>query len=109
MSARINIQKQTTVLHEILKWSAEQPDWQRDTLRRIVEKGNLVETDLLELECICRGKHQVDTSNLPPIQCVHLTQTHLPPVPGAAELEDPKKSHHAKHWVTDTTIFMVAK
>lgn len=24
-------------------------------------------------------------------------------------LEDPKKSYHAKYWVTDTTIFMVAK
>ncbi len=24
-------------------------------------------------------------------------------------LEDPKKSYHAKHWVTDTTIFMANK
>lgn len=77
--------KQSSALHEILNWSAGRPDWQRDALRRIVEKGNLVETDLLELERICRVKHQVDTSNLTAIQCVHLSQAHLPPAPGVAE------------------------
>lgn len=85
MSAGTNIQKQTSALHEILNWSAGRPDWQRDALRRILEKGNLVEPDLLELERICRAKHQVDTGNSSAIQCVHLTQSHLPLAPGAAE------------------------
>lgn len=85
MSASTNTPKQTSALHEILNWSSGRPDWQRDALRRIVEKGNLVETDLAELERICRAKHQVDTCNSSAIQCVHLTQTHLPPAPGAAE------------------------
>ncbi|EQD80818.1 hypothetical protein B1A_00485, partial [mine drainage metagenome] len=43
------------------------------------------ESDLLELERICRAKHQVDTSNSSAIQCVHITQSHLPLAPGAAE------------------------
>ena len=85
MSAGTNTQKQTSAMHEILNWSTGRPDWQRDALRRILEKGSLVESDLLELDRICRAKHQVDTSNLSAIQCVHLTQLHLPPAPGAAE------------------------
>jgi energy-coupling factor transporter ATP-binding protein EcfA2 len=85
MSAGMNTQKQTSALHEILNWSVGRPDWQRDALRRILEKGNLVESDLLELERICRAKHQVDTNNSPAIQCVYLTQSHLPLAPGAAE------------------------
>lgn len=85
MTSKILTNAPTSALHEILNWSAGRPDWQRDALRRIFEKGNLVETDLLELERICRARHQVDTSNSSAIQCVHLTQTHLPPAPGAAE------------------------
>ena len=74
-----------SALHEILNWCVKRPDWQRDALRRILEKGNLEKTDLMELERICRAKHQVDTSKSPAIQCVPLTQTHLPPATGAAE------------------------
>lgn len=85
MSAGTNTKKQTSALHEILNWSAGRPDWQRDALRRILEKGNLVESDLLELERICRAKHQVDIGNSSAIQCIHLTQSHLPLAPGAAE------------------------
>ena len=77
--------KQTSALHEILNWSVERPDWQRDALRRILEKSNLTEVDILELERICRAKHQADTSNSPAVQCAYLVQAHLPPAPGAAE------------------------
>ena len=75
----------TSALHEILIWSVGRPDWQRDALRRIVENGHLLNSDLPELERICRAKHQVDTSTLPAIQCTPLTQAHLPPAPSAAE------------------------
>jgi len=85
MSASENTKKQTSALHEVLNWSAGRPDWQRDALRRIFEKGNLVESDLAELERICRAKYQVDTSDSSAIQCVYLTQLHLPPSPGVAE------------------------
>ncbi|MDP1557704.1 MAG: AAA family ATPase [Nitrosomonas sp.] len=85
MSEGANNPKQTSALHEILNWSAGRPDWQRDALRRILEKGNLVDSDLLELERICRAKHQVDFSNSSAIQCVHLSQSHLPLALGAAE------------------------
>ncbi len=85
MSGVTNTQKQTSALHEILNWSSGRPDWQRDALRRILEKGNLVESDLLELDRICRAKYQVDTDNSSAIQCLHLTQAHLPSAPGSAE------------------------
>lgn len=85
MSASTNTQKQTSALNEVLNWSAGRPDWQRDALRRILEKGNLVEIDLAELERICRAKHQVDTSHSSAIPCDHLAQTHLPTAPGVAE------------------------
>jgi hypothetical protein len=38
-----------TILESILLWSANRPDWQRDALRRIVQKRKLDETDITEL------------------------------------------------------------
>ena len=64
MNTSTNASKQASALHEILIWSVVRPDWQRDALRRILENGNLAKTDLLDLERICRAKHQVDTSVL---------------------------------------------
>lgn len=85
MTVSTKTPKQTSALHEILNWSVERPDWQRDALRRILEKRNLTELDILELERICRAKHQADTSNSPAVQCAYLVQAHLPPAPGSAE------------------------
>ena len=79
------IKKPTSALHEILSWAGNRPDWQRDALRRIVERGHLLKSDVPELDRICRAKHGVDTSSLPTIQCNPLTAAHLPPAPGAAE------------------------
>ena len=46
-----------TVHNEILEWSVNQPHWQRDALRRIIEKGTLDETDVDELTAACRHSH----------------------------------------------------
>jgi energy-coupling factor transporter ATP-binding protein EcfA2 len=71
-----------SAFHEILSWSADRPDWQRDALRRIVVNGTVDGADLKELERICRAKHNVDTSTAPPIQADPLAPSHLPPGPG---------------------------
>jgi len=72
-----------SALHEILKWSAGRPIWQQDALRRIVTQDTLQEKDLNELDRLCRGKHNADTSTEPPITPQPLAASHLPPAPGA--------------------------
>lgn len=44
------------VLNEILNWSKDRSVWQRDALRRLVEKGDLAEDDISELTEICKGQ-----------------------------------------------------
>jgi hypothetical protein len=44
------------VLDEILSWSRDRPVWQRDALRRLVEKGDLTEDDISDLTEICKGQ-----------------------------------------------------
>ncbi|WP_058533967.1 AAA family ATPase [Legionella saoudiensis] len=46
-----------SVLKEILEWSQERPDWQRDALRRLVLNDELSEDDLKELGEICKSAH----------------------------------------------------
>lgn len=46
-----------TVLDDILNWSRERPAWQRDALRRLVEKGSLAEDDIVVLTEICKAAH----------------------------------------------------
>lgn len=84
MSSKPNVMP-ASALHEILAWSDARPDWQRDALRRIVVKGGIDETDLKELERICRSKYKADTSNEPAIAVESLAKAHLPPTSGAAE------------------------
>lgn len=46
-----------TVLQEILNWSTDRPDWQRDALRRLVMKGELNADDFASLVSICKAAH----------------------------------------------------
>ncbi|CAN5344833.1 hypothetical protein BH11PLA2_BH11PLA2_52690 [soil metagenome] len=69
--------------HEILKWSSNRPDWQRDALRRIITQDTLVEADLIALDRLCRAKHQADFCTDPPVVSDPLSEAHLPPAPGA--------------------------
>ena len=73
-----------SALHDILKWSENRPEWQRDALRRIVSQETISETDLCELDRLCRSKHAADKSTEPSIALQPLTAAHLPPAPGAA-------------------------
>jgi energy-coupling factor transporter ATP-binding protein EcfA2 len=51
MTATIN------VLQEILTWSKDRPNWQRDGLRRLVLNGELTEQDVRDLADICKGDY----------------------------------------------------
>src|SRR6185369_17038990 len=78
----MNNQAPISALHEILKWSVNRPDWQRDALRRIVVKGVIEQADLEELNQLCRKTQFADTND-PPNQEAHpLDESHIPPAPG---------------------------
>lgn len=77
--------KKSSPLHEILQWSSSRPEWQRDALRRIIEKGNLDITDIEELERISRGKIQNPAIKPVHLAAVPLSAANLPAAPGAAE------------------------
>ncbi len=64
-----------TVLREVLQWSAELPDWQRDALRRTVSQPALTPGDLDELTELCKLPHGLHTKVLSPTA---LTEAHLP-------------------------------
>lgn len=42
------------VLNEILVWSIGRPEWQRDALRRLVQKGEINDADIDDLTEICK-------------------------------------------------------
>ena len=49
------------VLQEILNWSENRPNWQRDALRRIVKEKVLSNEDIYELTEICKKEHGLST------------------------------------------------
>jgi energy-coupling factor transporter ATP-binding protein EcfA2 len=71
-----------TILESILLWSANRPDWQRDALRRIVQKGKLDETDITELTALCLGEHGLAQLGGP--VAVPLEKKHLPANPAVS-------------------------
>ncbi|MBU0676973.1 MAG: AAA family ATPase [Verrucomicrobia bacterium] len=83
----MNVTPMTTTpvsaLHEILNWSGDRPSWQQDALRRIVAQDKISETDLAELERLCRAPHGADASAEPVLKVNPLAAAHLPPAPGA--------------------------
>lgn len=64
-----------SVLQEILTWSQDQPEWQRDALRRLVAQGQLQPTDDNELVTLCKQRHGLagtDTVIAEPLLAEHL-------------------------------------
>jgi len=51
------------IFAEILQWSAFQPLWQRDALRRLFTVGTLTSTDLDALHEICKSVHGLASSS----------------------------------------------
>ena len=62
------------VLSEILTWSEERPDWQRDALRRLVLTGELDEADIDALTELCKSAYGLACEQ----ELVHLGREHLP-------------------------------
>lgn len=82
----------TTVLQEILDWSAERPTWQRDALRRIVLNGELLPEDIDALTGICKGEHGLtEKATAQP-----LAKEHVPERGGAAQAVSLESIFHHK-------------
>jgi hypothetical protein len=64
-----------------LLWSLDRPQWQRDALRGIIEKGQPDETDIVELATLCLAEHGLAKPGGPVPE--PLKQKHLPAHPGA--------------------------
>ena len=62
------------VLAEILTWSKDRPDWQRDALRRLVLTSELDDADIDSLAEICKSAHGLADEQ----EVVHLGKEHLP-------------------------------
>ena len=77
--------KKKSPLHEILSWSISRPEWQRDALRRIIEKGQPDAADILELERISRSSIKHASIKPTPLKAIPLSSAHLPSAPGAAD------------------------
>ena len=73
---------QPTVLEAILQWSVDRPNWQRDALRRIVEKGKLDDMDIAELAVLCIAEHGLSKSA---DTAIPLERKHLPAKPGSSD------------------------
>ena len=69
------VRTETDVLVDILKWSKDWPEWQRDALRRLCREGELKEGGLDALTEMCKNKGKGS---------VALTDEHVPN-PGNAE------------------------
>lgn len=64
------------VLKEILKWSSERPPWQRDALRRLVNQGELNDSDISQLMEYCKARHGLASKATPePLDAQHLPQS----------------------------------
>ena len=72
-------------LHEILSWTSSRPEWQRDALRRIIEKGQPDAADIAELERISRSSIEHASIKPTPLKAIPLSSVHLPSAPGAAD------------------------
>ena len=62
------------VLSEILAWSEDRPDWQRDALRRLVLKDELDDADINALTEVCKSAYGLASEQ----ELVHLGREHLP-------------------------------
>lgn len=69
----------TSILDEIVKWSADRPVWQRDALRRLVQRGSLLQKDHDDLLQICLQTQGID--EVPTVSAEPLLSEHVPSSP----------------------------
>ncbi len=79
------------VLGEILAWSKDRPDWQRDALRRLVLSGELKDEDIDELTEICKSAYGLAEAQ----EKAPLLKEHIPANgPGAGQVTVQSIFHH---------------
>ena len=62
------------IYREILDWSVDRPEWQRDALRRLVTQGSIDDSDINELVSLCKSSHGLNEK----IESQPLSACHLP-------------------------------
>lgn len=66
------------VLKEILQWSEDRPNWQRDALRRLVLTGVLSDADIVNLATQCKANHGLaEAAESVPLAVDHLPEERL--------------------------------
>lgn len=68
--------RRMTIHDDILAWSLDQPHWQCDALRRIVEKGSFDVSDTDELTAACREAYGLSEDSAPDL--APLATEHIP-------------------------------
>ena len=56
--AEISPYTQSSALNDIVKWSSNRPDWQRDALRKLIKAIEIKDIDLDRLEALCVGERE---------------------------------------------------
>ncbi|MBZ0255152.1 hypothetical protein K8I31_03775, partial [bacterium] len=84
------------VYAEILNWSKNIPEWQRDALRRLVEKNSLDEIDQKELLLLCTGYYGVPNDE-ERIDFRPLSEDHLPDLSSIEKHVELKKIEEVKN------------
>ena len=62
-----DLSNEAAALADILKWSVDLPDWQRDALRRLCGQSKLEASDIKALVAVCKG-----TENGIPLDATHV-------------------------------------
>jgi hypothetical protein len=71
--------KHSGVWQDLVTWSSDLPLWQRDALRRIVEKSVLNDADIIELTLLCKAGLGLTLDN--PVTSRPLASEHVPSGP----------------------------
>ncbi len=73
--------RERTVLEKIFDWSKSRPMWQRDALRRILQKNDIDDQDIKELVICLKNEKSEKPNNT----AIPLTEANLPANPDAVE------------------------
>lgn len=70
------------VLHEILKWSEELPDWQSDAIARLFNKTDLESEDIDDIYALLKSQYGIPDPKKRPIHRLTADQISIPVPPG---------------------------
>ena len=85
------------VLNDIVSWSADAPEWQRDALRRLYAQRQLAPSEVEELYILCRQAHNLLEEGEAPLTAQPLDASHVPANWNTGGVVALKSIGHAKH------------